>query len=107
MADKPLVAGASPDTPGNETSEHDAMKKAQVWIRMAAGLLLVIATSVLGAGVLPPDSAWVAVFTMIASIAGVITGEVYTAKNYIQSRTAIKVAKVARGAAPANPPPLP
>jgi len=102
MADKQLETGGNPDTPGTETSEHDAMKKAQVWIRMAAGLLLVIATSVLGAGVLPADSAWVAVLTMVASVAGVITGEVYTAKNYIQSRTAIKVAKAA-GAQAVNP----
>ena len=92
---------ANPDTPGTETSEHDAMKKAQVWIRFAAAVIAAAATALLATGVIPPESAWVGILTMLGALAATVGGEVATAKNYTMSRTAIKAAKVA--GQPGNP----
>jgi hypothetical protein len=107
MAEQATTAGASPDTPGNETSEHDTMNKAKLWIRMSAGVVFLVASTFLAAGIVPPDSSWVTFLTMIVALVGGIGGEVVNTKTFTQSRTAIKVAKVAAAAREggmANPP---
>jgi len=81
-------------TPGAKTSEFDAMKTAQIWIRFAAAIVAATATALLATGVIPPESAWVGILTMLGSVAALVGGEVATAKNYTNSRTALKAAQL-------------
>jgi len=95
---------ANPDTPGNQTSEHQALKQAQVWIRFAAGVVVAVASGLLATGAVPPESAWASLLTILVAVGGAIAGEVVAARNYTEARTALKVAKVtSRGGEPANP----
>jgi len=91
------------------------MKSAQVWIRLAAGIVLSIVTALLSSGIIPQDSAWIAILGVLGTIAGYITGEVFVASKYSAGRSAIKVEQLAlaraealaNGAKNANPPPVP
>jgi membrane protein YdbS with pleckstrin-like domain len=102
---------ANPKTLGNKTSEHDLVKDAQKWIRIAAGLVSAIAASLLASGVIPEDSAWIAVLTLVVTVTGAITGEVVLANNYAGKRSALKIANARLAAAEkmarVNPPKTP
>jgi hypothetical protein len=79
-------------TPGRETSEHDAMQAARVWIRFATAVVSSVATALLATGVIPPDSAWIGILTLLGSLGTMVVGEVAAARNYTASRTAVKEA---------------
>ena len=98
---------ATQPSPGAQTSEHAAMKTAQIWIRFAAAIIASIATALLATGVIPPESSWVGILGMLASVGAMVAGEVATAKNYTASRTAVKIATEAAKAGTANPTPPP
>lgn len=94
---------ADPNRPGVETSEHAALKQAQVWIRFAAGVIVAVASGLLATGVIPGESAWASMLSILVAVATAIGGEVIAAKNYTQARTALKIAQLA-GGKPENPP---
>lgn len=90
-------------TPGKETTEHGALQSAQKWIRIGSGIVLAIITSLLSSGLIPPDSVWIAVLSLIATVAAAITGETFVAGHYIKGRSIVK-ASAAQGVPPENPP---
>jgi uncharacterized membrane protein len=97
-----------PLKPGRETSELAAVKQAQIWITFAATIIVAIAGGLLQTGAIPPDSAWVAILTMIVTVLGGITGVTMSTGSYVASRTALKIAQTnngtPNGGASQNPP---
>lgn len=84
----------NPESPGSGTSENKGVESTKKWIRIAAGLVVAVATALLGAGVIPADSAWIAVLTMLVSVGGAIGGEASVTNRYTHARTALKLAKL-------------
>lgn len=91
-------------TPGKDTTEHSTAQSAQKWIRLGAGIVLALVTALLSAGVVPADSAWIAVLTMLGTVAAAITGETFVAGKYIGGRSMVKAHASQAEALKANPP---
>ncbi len=93
---------ANPDTPGNETTEYKIAR----WIVIIGGILTPIIAGVAGFLAKQPEPSEAGLIAM-GIIGAAVTGVVgWASKIYTQSRTALKVAKVAangKAIAPANP----